>query len=102
VIGVSDDLQPARIHNIPRYVPSSAFIPCNPPCAPDAESVRAIVELIASAERPIILAGRGIMLADAKAEVLELAEHTGALLATTLPARGLFDGDAFSIGIGGG
>jgi thiamine pyrophosphate-dependent acetolactate synthase large subunit-like protein len=102
VIGVSDDLQRTRIHNIPRYVPSSTFIPCNPPCPPDDESVRAIAQLIASAERPIILAGRGVMLAGAKAEVLELAERSGALLATTLPARGLFDGERFSIGIGGG
>src|SRR5712691_10909275 len=102
VIGVSDDLQRARIHNIPRYVPSSTFIPRNPPCPPDDESVRSIAELIASAERPIILAGRGVMLAGARAEVLELAERSGALLATTLPARGLFDGEAFSIGIGGG
>jgi thiamine pyrophosphate-dependent acetolactate synthase large subunit-like protein len=102
VLGVSDDLQRAHVRNIPRYVPSSTFIPPNPPCPPDEESVRAIAELIASAERPIILAGRGVMLADAKAEVLELAERSGALLATTLPARGLFDGDTFSIGIGGG
>jgi len=102
VLGVPDDLQRARIHNIPRYVPSSTFIPRTSPCLPDDESSRAIAELIASAERPIILAGRGVMLADAKAEVLELAERSGALLATTLPARGLFDGEPFSIGIGGG
>jgi acetolactate synthase-1/2/3 large subunit len=102
VLGVSDDLQRARVHDIPRYVPSSTFIPRNPPCPPDDESVRAIAELIASAERPIILAGRGVMLADAKTEVLELAERCGAVLATTLPARGLFEGDEFSIGIGGG
>ena len=102
VVGVPDDLQRARIHNIPRYVPSSTFIPRTSPCLPDDESSRAIAELIASAERPIILAGRGVMLADAKAEVLELAERSGALLATTLPARGLFDGEPFSIGIGGG
>jgi acetolactate synthase I/II/III large subunit len=102
VLGVSDDLQRARIPKIPRYVPSSTFIPRNSPCPPDDESVRAVAKLIASAERPIILAGRGVMLADAKTEVLELAERSGALLATTLPARGLFDADAFSIGIGGG
>jgi thiamine pyrophosphate-dependent acetolactate synthase large subunit-like protein len=102
VIGVSDDLQRVRLCHTPKYVPSSAFIPRNPPSAPDAETVRAIAELIVSAERPIILAGRGVMLADAKAEVIELAERCGALLATTLPARGLFDGVAFSIGIGGG
>lgn len=32
----------------------------------------------------------------------ELAERTGALLATTLPARGIFDHNPFSIGIAGG
>src|SRR4249919_3387046 len=58
VLGVSDDLQRVRVHDIPRYVPSSTFIPRNPPCPPDDESVRAVAELIASAERPIILAGR--------------------------------------------
>src|SRR5215510_13968025 len=102
VLGVSDDLQRARVHNIPHYVPSSTFIPRTSPCLPDDESVRAIADLIAFAERPIILAGRGAILADAKAEVLELAERCGALLATTLPARGLFDGEEFSSGIGGG
>src|SRR5262249_23082326 len=102
VLGVSDDLQRARIPKTLRYVPSSTFIPRNSPCPPGDESVRAVAKLIASAERPIVLAGRGVMLADAKTEVLELAERSGALLATTLPARGLFDADAFSIGIGGG
>ena len=40
--------------------------------------------------------------AGAQAEVEELAEWTGALLATTLPARGMFDHNPFSIGIAGG
>jgi len=102
VIGVSDDLQRTRVREFPRYVPSSAFIPRRDPCLPDAASAGAIAEVIASAERPIILAGRGVMQAGAKAEVLELAERCGALLATTLPARGLFGGNSFAIGIGGG
>jgi thiamine pyrophosphate-dependent acetolactate synthase large subunit-like protein len=38
----------------------------------------------------------------AQAEVEELAERTGALLATTLPARGMFDHNPLSIGIAGG
>ena len=102
VLGVSDDLQRMRVPEMPRYLPSSDFIPRERPAAPDADSARAIAEVIASAERPIILAGRGVMQAGAKAEVLELAERCGALLATTLPARGLFEGEAYSIGIGGG
>jgi thiamine pyrophosphate-dependent acetolactate synthase large subunit-like protein len=102
VVGVSDDLQRTLVRDVPPYLPSARFIPLHRPVGPDAESCRTIAEAIAAAERPIILAGRGVMLAGAKAEVLELAERCGALLATTLPARGLFEGQAYSIGIGGG
>src|SRR5215471_15056788 len=33
VLGVSDDLQRTRIREIPPYIPSSTFIPRNPPCS---------------------------------------------------------------------
>ena len=102
VLGVADDLQRRAVTKMPEYVPSSAFLPHDLPFAPDPEQARTIANLIASAERPIILAGRGVMEAGAKADVLELAERSGALLATTLPARGLFGDDPFAIGIGGG
>jgi thiamine pyrophosphate-dependent acetolactate synthase large subunit-like protein len=42
------------------------------------------------------------MRAGAAAEVEQLAERAGALLATTLIARGMFDHNPFSIGIAGG
>ncbi len=102
VLGVSDDLQRTRMRDMPAYMPSSAFIPKHAPALPDPDSVSEVAAMIASAERPIILAGRGVMQAGAKAEVIELAERSGALLSTTLPARGLFEGEAYSIGIGGG
>ncbi len=102
VLGVSDDLQRTLVPKAPDYVPSSAFLPRLPPCTPDPESAITIANVIASAERPIILAGRGVMVSGAKTDVVELAERSGALLATTLPARGLFDGDPYAIGIGGG
>jgi acetolactate synthase-1/2/3 large subunit len=99
---VSDDLQRMRMREMPAYVPSSAFIPRHWPRLPDPVSVSEIAEAIAGAKRPIILAGRGVMQAGARAEVIELARWCGALLATTLPARGLFEGEPFAIGIGGG
>ena len=102
VLGVADDLQRTRVAKMPEYVSSSAFVPHDPRAAADPEQARTIANLIAAAERPIILAGRGVMEAGAKPDVLELAERSGALLATTLPARGLFGDDPFAIGIGGG
>lgn len=102
VLGVPDDLQRLSVRDQSHYIPSSTFAPSHPPCIPDPDSVRTVAEIILSAERPIVLAGRGVMQADAVAEVRELAERCGALLATTLPARGLFEQDAYAIGIGGG
>jgi acetolactate synthase I/II/III large subunit len=102
VLGVADDLQRAVVTKSPDYIPSAAFLPRHSPIAPDPELTHQIADLIAAAERPIILAGRGVLASGAKAEVLKLGERSGALLATTLPARGLFEGNPYAIGIGGG
>ncbi|HEX2258016.1 MAG TPA: thiamine pyrophosphate-dependent enzyme [Afifellaceae bacterium] len=48
------------------------------------------------------MAGRGAVAAGAGPACRAFAERVGGLLATTLPARGLFMGDPFSIGIAGG
>jgi thiamine pyrophosphate-dependent acetolactate synthase large subunit-like protein len=58
--------------------------------------------MVTRASRPVILAGRGALAADAAPAIEALAESTGALLATTLPAHGLFAGNPFDLGIAGG
>ncbi|KLU09485.1 thiamine pyrophosphate-dependent enzyme, partial [Kocuria sp. SM24M-10] len=50
--------------------------------------------------RPVFVAGRGAR--GARAELAALAERTGALLATSAVARGLFAGEEFDLGISGG
>ena len=102
VLGVADDLQRAPVTKDSHYVPSSEFIPRMLPLTPDPEATRMIADVLVACERPIILAGKGVLESGAKAEVLELAERIGALLSTTLPARGLFEGNPNAIGIGGG
>jgi acetolactate synthase-1/2/3 large subunit len=69
---------------------------------PDAASVETIAQMIERAQRPIIIAGRGAVIAGAKAQLQELGERAGALLSTTLPARCFFDGVPYSLGIAGG
>jgi acetolactate synthase I/II/III large subunit len=59
-------------------------------------------ELLAVAERPLVVAGRGAVAAGAGDALRELAERSGALLATTLLAKGLFAGDPYDVGICGG
>ena len=72
-----------------------------PPPAPVAE-VEALVRLVASAQRPLLLAGRGAVLSGARNELEHLATQTGALLATSAVAYGLFAGNPWYLGISGG
>lgn len=67
--------------------------------APDVLSEAA--KLLADARKPIIVAGRGAVAADAKAAILHLAEQTGALVATSLRGKGWFDGEQYNAGICG-
>ena len=69
---------------------------------PDRSILEKIVSLVRDSRHPLILAGRGSVLAGARAGLEKLAEAIGALLATTANAHGLFAGNPWSIGIAGG
>jgi len=69
--------------------------------APAAE-IDALVHLLESAERPLIVAGRGAVLSEAREPLERLAEQTGSLLATSAVAYGLFAGNPWYLGICGG
>jgi acetolactate synthase I/II/III large subunit len=69
---------------------------------PDPQAVEQAVATLADAQRPVILAGRGAVAADAKDELLRCAERIGALLGTSMQAQGLFGDDPHSLGIVGG
>jgi thiamine pyrophosphate-dependent acetolactate synthase large subunit-like protein len=59
-------------------------------------------ETLARARHPLIIAGRGAVLARAGDDLRQIGDRVGALLATTAVANGLFTGDTWSIGISGG
>lgn len=67
---------------------------------PDPASVKQLVQLIQMAERPVFVAGRGGR--GARDAILDLAEHAGALIATSAVANGLFNEAPFNLGISGG
>ena len=54
----------------------------------DAGIIRSAAELLASATRPVILAGGGVNLADASNELVELAGLLGAPVLTTIAGKG--------------
>lgn len=102
VIGVPYDLQKQPMPDVGEYRPSSEVLPAAEAPPPHAHQVAELAERLANAKCPIIIAGRGVMAAGAQAAVEALADASVALLATTLPARGMFDHHPFSIGISGG
>ncbi len=99
--------------------PSRPSMPPLPAPHPDAAAISAVVDLLLTAQRPAIIAGRGAVLAaddtgsaaapterhptGGAAEQLErLGATVGAVLATSAPANGLFAGLPYALGISGG
>jgi thiamine pyrophosphate-dependent acetolactate synthase large subunit-like protein len=69
---------------------------------PDPRAVKELADALLQAQRPLILGGRGAVVADAEATLMALAERSGALLATSVCGHGLFSGNPWSLGISGG
>lgn len=72
------------------------------PPAPHPDAVDEVVALLETAQRPVIIAGRGAVLADAGEPLRALGERIGAVLATSANGNGLFAGDPYAVGISGG
>jgi thiamine pyrophosphate-dependent acetolactate synthase large subunit-like protein len=83
------------------YVAVDRRPPVATPPAPAHADLDRAVGVIASARRPIVLAGRGATSPAARAAVLRLAERIVAPVATTLKAKDLFRGEPFDLGIFG-
>ena len=94
------DLQPLPVPHSARALLPQTPIPAAP--APRADTIAAAAALIATAQRPLIIGGRGAVLAEAADELEALGAHTGALLATSAVANGLFAGLPYALGISGG
>ena len=69
---------------------------------PDPQAVERLADALTRAQRPLILGGRGAVIADAEAALVALGDRIGALFATSVCGHGLFAGNPFSLGISGG
>ena len=70
-----------------------------PANVPEGEALDEAIGIIASAKRPIVLAGGGAV--GARDRLIRLADRLEAPLATTLKAKGLFNGHPFNMDIFG-
>jgi thiamine pyrophosphate-dependent acetolactate synthase large subunit-like protein len=83
-------------------VPSQVLLPQPSPIPPNPTDVAHAATLVRSARRMIVMAGLGAVEAGAGEACRALAQKCDALLAATLPARGIFAGDSFNLNIAGG
>ena len=103
VVGIPFDLQDqAWPGPLTWPEPSKELLPKVSAMPAHSDDVARAAAMIEGAKRIVVMAGMGAVEAGAAAACKVLAERCDALLATTLPARGLFHDDPFSIGIAGG
>ncbi|MDP8955698.1 MAG: thiamine pyrophosphate-binding protein [Actinomycetota bacterium] len=91
------DVQAAEAPPIDLQVPEPRT-----PLRPDPDVIPDVVDALVGAETPVIIAGRGAVLAGAALALDTLGDRAGALLATSANGHGLFAGNPWSLGISGG
>jgi acetolactate synthase-1/2/3 large subunit len=85
----------------PMVEPQFALVPPFRPVA-EASRVRAAIDALAKAERPVIVAGGGVVASQAQAELVALAEKLQIPVATSLTAKGvILDTHPLSVGVVG-
>jgi thiamine pyrophosphate-dependent acetolactate synthase large subunit-like protein len=67
-----------------------------------ARAIDGLVDALASASRPFLLAGRGAWISGAGEALGEIADFTGAVTASTSLGRGVFPRGEFDLGVTGG
>jgi thiamine pyrophosphate-dependent acetolactate synthase large subunit-like protein len=100
VLNAPMDVQEEEFRGDEHYVPSTALMAPQAVLVCDRAQLSKAAERIMEAERPIILVGAGG--AAARGECEGLGALIGALFATTVYAKGWFDGTGYSLDIAGG
>ncbi len=94
VVNVEEDLEvivERQFANIPPFRPVA-----------DQEAIAAALQLLRTAERPVIVAGGGVTASGARAELIELAEKLSIPVATALNAKAMFPAEhPLAVGVPG-
>src|SRR5690606_9976087 len=97
LLDVPVDIQDELIDWSPELVPSA---PAILRAGASAEVVARLADELLSAQRPLIVAGRGAK--HAKTELLAVGERVGAILVPSGGARGLVEGETWGLDVMGG
>jgi acetolactate synthase-1/2/3 large subunit len=100
LIDITKDAQQARA--VPDWDVTLTLPGYRPTYRGNQRQIRQAARLLASAERPLIMAGNGVMIAGAAQELQRLAERTGIPVVTTLHGLGAFpEGHPLHLGMPG-
>ncbi|HKX69223.1 MAG TPA: thiamine pyrophosphate-binding protein [Intrasporangium sp.] len=93
-----------QAHELPdgQSTESVELPPAPAPPTPSPSEVERLAAALSAASRPVFVAGRGARSHAARDALIALAERSGALLATSAVAKGLFVGEPFSLDVSGG
>ena len=94
------DTQQKNMDDDEPYIPSASLL-SQEPISPNPVSLERAAEMIAGARKPLLVVGRGAIRAGAGDAILKLAERIGALISTTLMAKGWLASDSFYACISG-
>jgi thiamine pyrophosphate-dependent acetolactate synthase large subunit-like protein len=83
------------------YRPSSEMFSGQQAIRPDIERLREAAAIVKAAKKPVIVLGRGAMSSAAKDAANRLAGRIGALIATTLIAKGTLADSDYYVGVSG-
>lgn len=86
---------------VPEIYPTEAYLaPARQRREPSAKEVEQVVARLVAAERPVILAGNGVRIAQAYGSLAEVAALLGAPVATTATGKGVFpEDDPLAVGV---
>jgi acetolactate synthase I/II/III large subunit len=101
ILSVDSSLQDLEYEWGGTYQSSLAVLGRRQVVGPDELLLDELAESLKTARRPVILVGRGAITADAGEEIRRLAARVGAVIFTTLPAKGWLDDEPCMLGIAG-
>jgi acetolactate synthase-1/2/3 large subunit len=101
MLSVPMDVQQKPFEDDEPYLPSSALMPASPAVRADPAALKAAIDIIAASKKPVILAGRGAIWANAGDAVLKLGSRIGALIATTLRSKNWLADQEYHAGVSG-
>ena len=94
---------PLQMHALEVPGGQGAVLPSAPVAAvPSEADLASLVEALERSSRPVFVAGRGSRGEGCRAALDALAERYGALVATSAVAKGLFNGNPWSLDVSGG